>query len=590
MSITKNHQRPANCSQHTDSNIYVADFETTTEPFYNKYGYTRVWAYCIVDLKSCEVVEIGSDIEDFFKFFKKINKSVTCFFHNLKFDGNFILSYLLNNGYKYDSENHGCNTFSTLIDHTGIFYNICVNFKSYRNKNLRVTFQDSLKKIPLKVNKISKAFNISELKGKIDYDIERPAGYEVTESEKKYITNDCIIVAKALKTQMDKGLTKMTIGSDSLYYFISNMSKAKYKYLFPTFDLEMDQYFRQSYKGGFVYLKPERANHLYKGVSYDVNSLYPSILYGKFGKLPYGMPKYFKGQYKYDKLYPLYIQSIIFMGHLKENKLPTLQLKGFSRFLETEYIKVIDEPTELVLTSPDLELLLDSYEIDYIEYNGGYKFKGSETIFKDFIDFWNSQKVEADRTGNEGQRTLAKLMLNNLYGKFGTNPCKQKKIPYLENEIVKYKLDEEEFTEPLYVALASFVTAYGRKQTIEAGNNCYDRFIYADTDSIHLVYDESTPNIAIDKRELGKWKNEGIFYGKFLHAKTYIKRKKGDTGLLKTEITCASMSDNIKNQIKKMNQQEAFKVFSVGSMFNGNLKQKVVKGGVILLNMPFEIR
>ena len=56
------------------------------------------------------------------------------------------------------------------------------------------------------------------------------------------------------------------------------------------------------------------------------------------------------------------------------------------------------------------------------------------------------------------------------------------------------------------------------------------------------------------------------------------------------DITCASMGDGIKNYIKHLSQCEAFKRFSTGQEFEGNLKQKTVKGGVILESKPFKIR
>lgn len=587
MYTMKKSQAQKNCSHSMDFKQLVADFETTTEDFYNKYGYTRVWAYCICQVQDAKVIEIGNNIDDFMKFFEK--KNTECYFHNIKFDGSFIIYWLLNHNFTY-SEEPKDKTFSCIIDRTGAVYSITVIFHVMKNKRYSVTFQDSLKKIPLKVKQMSKAFGIKELKGSIDYDLERPEGYELTEDEKKYITNDCVIVAKALKQQFEKGMKKLTIGADSLAFFKSEMTPKQFKYYFPVFDLELDNYFRKSYKGGFVYANPKYVNHYYKGISYDVNSLYPAILHGECGKLPYGYPKKFRGKYAKDPYYPLYIQEIVFMGRLKPNHLPCLQLKGFSRFLETEYLEVIDEPVSLVLTNPDLELLLESYDIDYIEYNGGYKFKGSTNIFVDFIDYWSTLKIEADKQHNEGLRTLCKLVLNNLYGKFGTNPCRQSKYPYLEDGIVKYGLKEAEFIDPVYVPLASFVTAYGRKQTIESANACYDRFLYADTDSIHLIDDGTVPNIKIDSRKLGYWKNEGKFYGKFLHAKTYIKRKEDGKGGWKMSITCASMNESIKNYIISQPQCEAFRLFSVGSKFEGNLKQRTVKGGVVLFRNPFEIR
>ena len=61
-------------------------------------------------------------------------------------------------------------------------------------------------------------------------------------------------------------------------------------------------------------------------------------------------------------------------------------------------------------------------------------------MFKSYIDKWYERKKNAQLEKNEGQRTLAKLMLNSLYGKFATSLKAKSKIPYLENSIVHYKL------------------------------------------------------------------------------------------------------------------------------------------------------
>ena len=57
--------------------------------------------------------------------------------------------------------------------------------------------------------------------------------------------------------------------------------------------------------------------------------------------------------------------------------------------------------------------------------------KGFHGIFTEYIDKWITRKNEATISGNKGQRTLAKLMLNALYGKFATSLDVQSKIPYM---------------------------------------------------------------------------------------------------------------------------------------------------------------
>ena len=132
-----------------------------------------------------------------------------------KFDGEFILSYLLSHGYTYNTSHDG-GTFETLITDDGLFYSITVYFEKKKKKYKKVTFYDSLKKLPFKVSVIAKAFELADQKGEIDYNAHREVGHVLTEEEKVYIIKDCRIVAEALRIQFAKGLTKMTTSSDAL--------------------------------------------------------------------------------------------------------------------------------------------------------------------------------------------------------------------------------------------------------------------------------------------------------------------------------------------------------------------------------------
>ena len=70
----------------------MCDFETTV---YDAQEYTEVWAAAIVKLNT-EDVRIFHSIKDFFKYvFQSLEGNVALYFHNLKFDGFFILHYLI---------------------------------------------------------------------------------------------------------------------------------------------------------------------------------------------------------------------------------------------------------------------------------------------------------------------------------------------------------------------------------------------------------------------------------------------------------------------------------------------------------------
>ena len=67
------------------------DFETTV---YENQTETEVWAAACVELFT-EDVFIFHSIDELFNYFVLLDSRVIAYFHNLKFDGAFWLSYLL---------------------------------------------------------------------------------------------------------------------------------------------------------------------------------------------------------------------------------------------------------------------------------------------------------------------------------------------------------------------------------------------------------------------------------------------------------------------------------------------------------------
>lgn len=566
----------------------MCDFETSTEEWLVKdNGVARVWAGCLATIeKEPKVIAITNNIDDFMAKLIKLG-NIECYFHNLKYDGEYIVSWLFNNGYKYDAKGKKEKSFSVVISDTGLWYEIQITHKVLNKRYVRTNIYDSLKKLPLKVSQIAKAFKLEEAKGSIDYDTYRPVGYELTAEEQEYIKNDCIIVAKALYMQFEKGLEKMTIGSDALNNFKFDIGgKKAFKYLYPVLPLAVDNDFRKAYKGGFTMVNPRYQNKELSGISFDVNSLYPSVMYGNMGSLPYGLPKSFKGKYKNDSNYPLYIQKLSCSFKIKPNMIPTIQLKGNLGFVPTEYVTDSKGIVDLTLTNVDLDMLFKHYDVDYIEYVGGYKFKATDNIFRGYIDYWAD--VKAKSTG--GARQLAKLMLNSLYGKFATNPKKQNKVPTMVDGEVKLELQEPTFDDPVYTALGAFITARARAYTISNSQVLFEHWVYSDTDSMYLTgitEEEASKYINIHPTKLGAWKLEHHFIrGKWLRPKTYILKSVED-GL---SIACAGMPDNIKADILATGEEQAFKSFTYGASFSGKLVPKRVNGGVVLCKTDFTIK
>jgi len=554
---------------------FSCDFETTTNP-----DDCRVWAYGYMEIGNKKNFKIGNNIDDFMDWAKKTKADL--YFHNLKFDGSFIVNWLLKNGFKFDPDGLP-NTFKTVISSMGQWYMIDICYGYSGKKKLHTVIYDSLKKLPFKVDQIAKGFNLPIAKGEIDYHKERPVGYEITEEEKHYIKMDIEIVADALDVQFKQGLIKMTSGSDSLAGFKSSIGSKVFSKHFPTFSLNLDKNLRKAYRGGFTWLNDKFAGKdIDTGIVFDVNSLYPSQMYDR--PLPYGAPLFFEGKYEQDDEFPLYIQHVMIEFDLKETHIPMIQIKNNLMFRSNEYLKSSDgELVEMYVTNIDLELIMEHYEIADIEYIDGFKFRQKTGIFTKFIDKW--MHVKTTETGAKKQ--LAKLMLNSLYGKFATNPDVTGKVPFLkEDGSLGFALGEEEFKDPVYTPMGVFITSWARYTTITAAQKCFDRIIYCDTDSIHLVGEEIPDAIKdiVDDNRLGYWAHEGTFKrARYLRQKTYIQEVIQKDGSTKISVKCAGMSDGIKEHVN-------FENFYIGFSRNGKLVPKQVNGGVVLNDTVFTLK
>lgn len=643
---------------------FMADFETLTGK--DVVDETYVWAsgVCSIDNPYNENhLKIWNSDEPLYEFLSQF-PMCECYFHNLKFDGHFILSYLENHGFVYNEDLDREKSYSTLITGDGQWYMIRVRwmdgetkyrtktikkkmkdgtYKEYevkqkvngKNVNKRITeFRDSVKKIPLPLRDIPKAYGIPMNKLSIDYTKYRERNGALTEEEIAYLKADLQIPALALQNDIVKEKrNKLTASADALDDFKSRnplyLSKIKYRghkisdlkmrdecfrKLFPCldhfttdFNETYDTFCRRSYKGGWTYYKYDEPKTIGDGLVFDVNSLYPSVMYEC--PLPYGKPHYYQGKYEdldehIKQDYPLYICHVLCDFRIKEGHLPCIQIKGNFRFGDTQYLKSSGtEPVELYLTSVDLKLYQDQYHFNIIKFIDGIAFKSKIGMFKNYIDYWSHIKIEAGKSGNKGLRSLAKRMLNSLYGKFGTNPESSVKLPYLDEQgIISFVGEAGNPRESIYTPIASFTTAWARNKTIRSAQCNYDRFYYADTDSIHLSGVEPPKEnelFHIHDSDLGKWKCEMVFHqAKYVRAKTYLESpylKDGkvvenpselDGTCIKSdepEVKCAGMPDNCKSMVTYDN-------FNYGAEFEGKLMPKRIKGGVVLRETTYQIK
>ena len=553
-------------NQHDPKFVWCADFETTGLTNLKKDGFVRVYLWSLVSLDLKQEYH-GFNIESFL--LKVIElKCKKIWFHNLKFDGSFLIDWLLRRGYECGKD------FDCIIDSMNIWYAIDIIVGQQK-----IQIWDSLKKFPgMSVASIAKMFGYPDKHDKPDFSRYIPDDFIPSDDEIEYCVQDSRIIAYAMSNEYAKGYIHMTLSSDAF----SNVKKtlgsgwSDWRKFMPRLSLGEDAFCREAYKGGFVYCNPEYQGKEIKNIKvYDVNSLYPHVM--RNCELPVG-----KGIFLTRKPSDQYLYVVKFTCEfkVKEGYLPTIQIKNNPVYLPTSYLSESLGETTLYLTNIDYDLMQEHYHIInphgfiYLAYR---KKKGA---LRPYIDFWMQEKIEASKNKQQDRKYRAKRYLNSPYGKTGMRCDRMNRIPILnEDEKVEF-VDEISMVDGIYVPYATFTTAQARNITIRSAQKHYNDFLYADTDSLHLKGNDSS-GLWVDPYALGAWKLENEFdIGKYLRAKTYIH---ADKDYNVQEVKCAGMPDDVKGDVTWQN-------FKPGSEFANKLTQKRVRGGCVLVPTTFKIK
>ena len=611
----------------------VADFETTvwTKEMCEKRGVceqtdTEVWSAAYARLYS-EEVGVFHSIEDFIDFIFSLKSNVICWFHNLRFDGSFIIDYILRNGWKYNNAKPRemlSKEFKALISAQNRWYSLTLK----KGKNI-IEFRDSVKLLPFTLKQIGESFKTKHRKLDMEYVGNRYAGCKITNDEMSYILNDVLVLKEAMEIMLNDGHDKLTIGSCCMAEYKKLFAHGDFEVLFPNlkeYALQesykydnADEYIRRSYHGGWCYLKPgmtDENGRVGAGKTYDVNSLYPSVMHSKSGNYyPIGKPCFFKYEIpgrvwdgKHAVEGAVFFVRLRCCFQLRDGYLPTVQIKRNLLYNPTEWLATSDVKyrgkyyhelvnengeleicrPEMVMTHIDFELLLEHYVVTELEIIDGCWFYAKKGIFDEYIN-----KYMAIKENSKGaKRTEAKLFLNNLYGKLATSDDSSYRIPVLdpETDALHMELYEEHDKGVLDISKGTYVTAYARYFSITHAQKNYDAFIYADTDSIHML-DVPAKGIIEHPTELLCWKNESKWSsGIFLRQKTYaefVRIEGGEKVAPHWKITCAGMPDSCKKKFLEMHPITDFKW---GLKVPGKLMPKLIHGGTLLIEKEYTLR
>lgn len=628
---------------------FCADFETSV---YEDQTETEVWASAVVELHTEDVLLFG-DIDSTFMFFLTLKENLIVYYHNLKFDGSFWLYWLMTRtDYKpayYEDEDGNTvwhdqykmpsKTYRYVISDMGQWYSLYI-----QTPYARIELRDSLKLLPFKLDKIGKSFRTKHQKLSMEYEGERHANCKITKEEEEYISNDVLVLKEAIEIMEEQKHTKLTIGACCLGEFKSYFLKEEYENLFPDLTLvscpikgfdNADAYVRKTYRGGWCYLKEgEEGKIQHNGMTFDVNSLYPSMMHSMSGNwFPIGLPHWWEGSLpddadKPNKYYFIHIRTRF---RLKKGRLPMIQIKGSMVYRSNEWLKTSDirdsngvyhpsytlfgkhyeSKVDLYLTQTDYKLLHEQYDLyDYEEIDGCW-FYNAMQLFDTYIDKYKHIKMAS----KGAIRELAKLFLNNLYGKLGANSDSSFKVAYLnDDECMRYRTQEEHNKKCGYIPCGTAITSYARNFTIRAAQANYDRFIYADTDSLHckgLLSD--MVGVSLHPTEFCHWKHESSWdVGIFVRQKTYIEHIVEEDGQPIDKpyysIKCAGMGERPKKLLAyslgektdlgklTAEEEEFIKVnrtledFRIGLKVPSKLMPRNIRGGVLLTRTTFEMR
>lgn len=540
---------------------YYCDFETTTTNtnYYKKYKDVRVNLYCLQSQFEDDYY-IGCSIDDLFNDIKTINRHMIIYFHNLNFDGDFILKYMVNHGYRAINQDDVLtnNTFQFLRQNRSIY---CIKTKIGHKK---IYFLCSLKILSSGVEQLGKSIGINKYENVDDmhlfYDVEPQDDIKYyPKNYRKYCSSDVEIVRKSMinfkkeikeicrnnKLKVPSYQKSFTIGRIA-YNFQKEFIKQYHSDILEYNPLELTQ---EDYKiaskfyfGGFTQFNPNIQYQLITNINgkvFDINSAHPHSM---VSKLPYGKIHNWnvlqpQQQEEYIEFYELFIESAI----AKQNNVACLLNwnKINNKTKGTRYVFSLDN-FKCFYFKEEFEMLKNFYDFKGVKIVKHY-WTYAKPYLKEFVEEMYEYKVKYAKEKKSALANVYKILLNSSYGKHATRE-KFDEIYVCKNELHKeelllqgrmnYKeqvyltkpcsktielenqhfiaLEIEQQTKFFNKLLAAKITSNTRLKVLNAIlESGIDNYLYSDTDSIFTLGD--LPNYMLDNFKLGYWKLEKTF-------------------------------------------------------------------------------
>jgi hypothetical protein len=613
--------------------MYVADFETCDAEKEYKVDkesgkmimQQKVWLAGFKNLETLKSTYFYN-LDDFMEAIlsRGDNQNTEYAFHNLKFDGSYIVPWLLNNNYECVTDRKPeAKEFSILVDERNAWYTINIQVTNRR----RVLLWDSLKLFPCALEYLPDVYSTPTHKIQEDsefYETVRPDGYKPNEREMMYFENDLQVPAEALNKHIELfGLRFKKTQAGQAFYNFEQVFKA-WKWRFPPLTTEQHETIKRAYWGGISYVPPSKAGKDFYNIGvFDINSSYPDKAANY--KLPYGKCLFEYGEGIHPDMSKFWVAQCLVKFKLKKDCLPCIPYKAISEggVLEEkdeEHDKWLEESkgiVRLTLCCIDYATIQESYEeftvIEWL-WSMHWAWKKHREVAK-FVNMNNDNKIKYSKLAKTvtisdpkyaewmTKRNRAKIDNNAFYGKFGEEIIKKGKTPYLEDGDIVWRLDREDETSEgkrKFLPVAIAITAWGRRQLVQGWNVLGDHALYCDTDSLHYLKEgqskldqaQKEGHFEIDSEKLGAWKLEGnMKRGRYLRAKCYMEEnEKGEL-----EATVAGLpSDKHTGQFSKKRSCLNWDNFHLGTIITSDKTNKLrtvrTPTGNKLLPVHFQIQ
>lgn len=524
------------------------------------------WGVCFCDNLAYHG---GENLETLFLMLSRY-APLMVYVHDLDTVGKFILQYLFETGFTFsESNNLTPNTFNTMISGAGVIYKICVCLRYGNTGRKRIVhFRNINQKIQGTITEMATACGISYMPHKIQSHNETPDANDMAATR-----NRAEILAKSFQPIIALDWRQLTAGSDIMDAYKKYIGRKFYREIFPIIDEIDNEKMRPAYFGGIVHINPKYIGKSIEKYTYvyDINSAY---IYAMCNcDQPYGQPIPFHGRPNPTKDTPLFIVSVSVSCCTKYGRLPTL-IKNEPLSTKLHYISDTHGiEFNTTLTNIDLQLLYENYEIETITFGNGFYFHSSNNLFNDFLlPIYNKKQA-----ARGALRQTYKKPLVAFYGKFGRRTEYEQIIPTFENGVLSFKMFKKNNVEPEYLPVSIFTAAYVRAILIAAINKNNQKFIYADTDSMHLT--APADFIKIDNNALGAWKLEKTFVrAKYLGQKMYFGIEKNGN----EKIVIAGAQADVKLRVHYDN-------FNTGEYFDGNMFRMFCPHGLVSVNRTFRL-